>query len=396
MEEKMKIAVQFGAGNIGRGFMGQLFFESGYKTVFVEARRDLVDMLNKRGSYPLRILDAYAKEEFTLEIRNIEAIAAHEQELIGGTIAKADVLCTAVGVKNLSAVAPLIGAGIERRREQNAVPINVLLCENILDAAQRLQTAVHEMLDADARKWAIEHIGFVGTTVARMVPGSGDRFKSDDPLQVVADSYHRLAYDGKAMKGTPPEIEGLYPVRNFKAEVERKLFIYNLGHAALAYLGYLKGFSYVHETIRDEKSNAVFEGALDETSAALLKLYPEDLDPAEHDEVRKDVRVRFGNPMIMDSVQRVGRDPIRKLGPQDRLIGSASLCLSQNIFPGNIARVCAAALHYTEPRDPDALRLQEMIKKHGVENTLKSVSGVSPESEFGKAVLKYYHEFLDQ
>jgi len=388
----MKIAVQFGAGNIGRGFMGQLFFESGYKTVFVEARKDLVDMLNNRGSYPLRILDAYTQREFTLEIGNIKAIPAEERELIGNTIAKADVLCTAVGVKNLAAVAPLIVEGIERRRTQNPVPIDVLLCENILDAAQQLQTGVYELLDEKARNWAIEHIGFVGTTVARMVPGAGDRFRSDDPLQVVADSYHKLAYDGKAMKGAPPEIEGLYPVRNFKAEVERKLFIYNLGHAALAYLGYLKGFSYVHETIRDEKSNAVFEGSLDETSAALLKIYPEDLDPAEHEEVRKDIRIRFGNPMIMDSVQRVGRDPIRKLGPQDRLIGSASLCLSQNIFPENIARVCAAALCYTEPRDPDALRLQEMIKKHGVENAFESVTGVSPESDFGKTVLKYYHE----
>jgi mannitol-1-phosphate 5-dehydrogenase len=395
MEERMKIAVQFGAGNIGRGFMGQLFFESGYKTVFVEAQKDLVDMLNQRGSYPLRILDAYAQRDFTLEISNIEAVAADERELIGKTIAQADILCTAVGVKNLAAVAPLIVEGIERRRTQNAVPIDVLLCENILDAAQRLQAAVYELLDANARNWAIEHIGFVGTTVARMVPGAGDRFKSDDPLQVVADSYHKLAYDGKAMKGIPPEIDGLYPVRNFKAEVERKLFIYNLGHAALAYLGYLKGFSYVHETIRDEKSNAIFERALDETSAALLKIYPEDLDPAEHEEVRKDVRVRFGNPMIMDSVQRVGRDPIRKLGPHDRLIGSASLCLSQNIFPENIARVCAAALCYTEPSDPDAQRLQGMIKKDGVENALKSLTGVSPESEFGKAVLKNYREFID-
>jgi len=389
----MKVAVQFGAGNIGRGFMGQLFFESGYKTVFVEARKDLVDMLNRRGSYPLRILDAYAQREFTLEIGNIEAISVSEKDLVGEIIAQADILCTAVGVKNLAAVAPLIVMGVERRRARNAAPIDVLLCENILDAAQRLQTAVYQELDENARNWANDHFGFVGTTVARMVPGAGERFKSDDPLQVVADSYHKLAYDGKAMKGAPPAIEGLYPVSNFKAEVERKLFIYNLGHAALAYLGYLKGFSYVHETMSDEKSNTIFEGALDETSAALLKIYPEDLDPQEHEEIRKDVRVRFGNPMIMDSVQRVGKDPIRKLGPQDRLIGSARLCLSQNIFPENIARVCAAALRYTEKRDQEAVRLQEMIEKDGVENVLESVTGVSPASEFGKAVLKAYQDF---
>jgi mannitol-1-phosphate 5-dehydrogenase len=129
---------------------------------------------------------------------------------------------------------------------------------------------------------ADEPVGFVGTTVARMVPVVDPELKKTNPLLVVADSYHHLPFDGNANKAQPPQIEGLQPVSNFKAEVERKLFVYNLGHAALAYLGNLKRYAYVHETIQDGEFYKVFSGALDESSKALLDLYPDDLDYDHH------------------------------------------------------------------------------------------------------------------
>ena len=188
---------------------------------------------------------------------------------------------------------------------------------------------------------------------------------------------------------------GLRPVAHFRAEVDRKLLTYNLGHAALAYLGHLKGFSYVHECFGDEYLKAIFEGALDETSAGLLRRYPQDLPPAEHQEVRRDVRVRFGNPLLQDTVLRVGRDPIRKLGPDDRLIGSANLCLSQGIFPEKIALVCGAALCFDHPADPDAVRLQELLQSQGVAETLRQIAQVDPRTDFGQKVMVAYHEFVD-
>ncbi|HPP75292.1 MAG TPA: mannitol-1-phosphate 5-dehydrogenase, partial [Armatimonadota bacterium] len=51
----MKKAVQFGAGNIGRGFIGQLFHESGYEVVFVDVVPDVVRLLNEQRCYTLRI-----------------------------------------------------------------------------------------------------------------------------------------------------------------------------------------------------------------------------------------------------------------------------------------------------------------------------------------------------
>lgn len=389
----MKVAVQFGAGNIGRGFMGQLFWEAGYTTYFIEYNKTLVSMLNEKKLYPLRLLDAYSKQEVDMTIDRFEAIATDEVSKVAEVVAEAEVIGTAVGVKSLEQIAPFIVEGIKLRRQRNHPPVDIYLCENIYGAAGMLKVAVKKLLDAETANWTEQNIGFVGTSVARMVPAASNRFGVNNPLFVVADSYHKLPYDGPAIRGEPLAIEGMKAVRNLKAEVERKLFTHNLGHAALGYIGYLKGYSYVHEPFADECLSRIFDGALDETTEALLKMYPDDLDAEEHREIREDVRIRFGNPMIMDTVQRVARDPIRKLGPNDRLIGSAKLCLKYGIFPEHIASVCGAALCYDYPNDADAVKLQDMIRKNGVEKTLRQVSEVEPTSDLGKKIIETYHNF---
>jgi len=397
----VKRAVQFGAGNIGRGFMGQLFFEAGYNTVFIEADHALTDSLNAAGRYPLRLLDAYSKREIDMTVSNISAVAADDIDRVARSIEEADVISTAVGVKNLRAVAPALARGIRRRLEAGpaargakppaaAKPVDVYLCENILDAPRQLREAVYENLDPGERRRADDLVGFVGTTVARMVPVVDPELKRSRPLLVVADSYHQLPFDGKANKAEPPEIEGLHPVANFQAEVERKLFVYNLGHAALAYLGNLKRYTYVHETIADEEFYGLFSGALDESSEALLALYPEDLDPAHHRNLREDIDIRYGNPLLKDTISRVGRDPIRKLGPHDRLIGSLNLCLRQGVYPKRIAAVCAAALCYDNPQDQEARRLQSMIAESGVGGAAQEITGIAPESRIGEEILSTY------
>jgi mannitol-1-phosphate 5-dehydrogenase len=388
----MALAVQFGAGNIGRGFMGQLFFEAGFDTTFVEYSRDLVTALNDEKRYTLRLLDAYSKREIDMEISRFQVLHTGQVDEIADSLSAAHIAGTAVGVKSLADIAPLIAAGIGKRLENNDSPLDIYLCENAYRAAGDLKGYVMEHLDRETVDWAERNIGFVGTSVARMVPAPSERFSSMGPLFVVADSYHQLPFDGSAARGEQPPIEGMKPVRNFKAEVERKLFTHNLGHAAMGYIGYLKGYSYVHEPFEDEYLAGIFEKALDETTAALLRMYPDDLDPEEQREIRRDVRIRFSNPMIMDSVQRVARDPLRKLGPEDRLIGSARLCLDQGIFPEHIAFICGAAYCYDYAEDPDAVALQKMIREHGIEDTLNDVSGVDGKSDLGKKILQSYEE----
>ena len=391
-----KLAVQLGAGNIGRGLMGQLFRESGFEIVFVDTEASLVDRLNERASYPLRLLDAYTKQAHELRIDGFTALHASDVTAVAKAIASAGVVATAVGTANLRPVSALLAEGIRRRLAQGMGPLDVYLCENTLNAAAILSESVIALLDGPTRTWAKAHVGFVGTSVARIVGGSGARSPQDDPLLVVSDAHRDIPYDGKAVRAGRPAIEGFHPVENFQAEVERKIFTHNVGHAALAYLGHLRGHTFIHETFEDDFVRSTFDGALDETTEALLGRYPADLDRREHMEIRQDVRVRFSNPLLRDRIARVARDPIRKLGPDDRIIAAARLCTSQGIAPDHIATICAAALCYDDPEDTGAARLQTMIRRGGLQETLRQVSDVEPGSEFGRKVAARYHDLRNQ
>mgnify|MGYP005842241603 CR=1 FL=1 len=388
-----RVAVQFGAGNIGRGFMGHLFWEAGYRTIFVDINKELVNSLKASGKYPLRILDTYSQQEYSFVIERIGALSTDEVKAVSKAIAGAEIIGTAVGVKNLESIAPLIAAGIVERHKRGGNPVDVYLCENIQNAASILKEAVLRILPSDLKGWTEANIGFVGTIVSRMVPPPHNRPGWDDPLVVFADSYRIFPYDATAIRSNPPPIEGMKPVKNFQAEVEQKLFTYNLVHAALSYIGYLKGYSYIHEPLHDDSLRRIVLGALDESQEALFKKYPHELDPADRNHIRSDIIQRFGCPAVMDTVTRVGREPLRKLRPGDRIVGSAMLCLSQCIFPSNIAVVCAAALCYDFQGETEARELQKMIREDGVGNTLKKLTGIEPESELGKRIIESYFEF---
>ena len=388
--DNSRLAVQFGAGNIGRGLMGQLLWESGFETVFVDANAALIERLNKQGRYPLRLLDAYSQNIRELIVDRFESLPADRPAAVAEAIARATVVATAVGVANLDAISPLLARGICRRCENNTGPLDVFLCENMLGAAEMLSHRTLGILNGTAGAWARENVGFVGTSVARIVGGSGVRSPQDDPLLVIADAHRDVPYDGEATRAGQPGIEGFHPVNNFQAEVERKIFTHNVGHAGLAYLGYLRGHTYIHETFDDDFVRSIFDGALDETTEALLRRYPADLDRGKHMAIRRDVRVRFGNPLLQDRITRVARDPIRKLGHDDRIIGAAGLCRSQGVAPDHIATICAAALCYDFPEDADAVRLQTMIRQQGIEETLRQISGIEPASDFTQEVIAEY------
>jgi mannitol-1-phosphate 5-dehydrogenase len=381
--------LQFGAGNIGRGFMGQLFREAGCEVVFVESDANLVRLLNERGSYPLRLLDAYRKETVEEIIEGIRAIPAQDREAVVSAFGEAHWVGTAVGINNYPAIAPLLAEGIRWRKEKAAFPCDIYLCENDLAAHTKMREALTPYLDDTLQAWMEENIGFVRVSVARMVPGKGK--VAGDPLLLVADAYREFSYDEKARRAPLPSLSSMRAVHHFGAEFERKIYIYNLGHAVLAYLGYLRRYRYVHEGFDDEWISRVFDGALRETTEALFRKYPGVFHQEEHAHVLEDVRIRFGNPLLQDPIYRVARDPLRKLGPSDRLAGSALLCVQEGVFPENIATACAAALLYDFPEDAGAGALQEFIRVKGVEATLSEITSIEPQSPLGRRIIEEYY-----
>jgi len=387
-----RIAVQFGAGNIGRGFMAQLFHESGYEVVFVEAVSSIVDEINRRKRYTIRIVGEDLEE---VEITGIRAVYSYEVEQVAEEIARADIACTAVGVNVLRQVAPSLARGI-LRRSQNAgmPPLNILICENQLDANQILRHAVLEHLPAELHQYVETHIGFVLCVVSRMVPVMTPEEKREDPLAIKVEAYKRLPVDAKAIKGEVPPIVGLEPVDNFVGYVERKLFVHNAAHAILGYLGWLKGYTYVHEAMADPQIRSMLDESMQEVCEALIRKHGFTREAMQ--EHLADLYRRFENKALGDTIERVTRDPERKLRPDDRLVGAARLLLDNGMQPKGFCTAIAAALLYDNPDDVSAVALQKRIEQEGVSTVLEQLTGITPDIPMHQCILSAYSQLKTQ
>ncbi len=369
----MNTAVHFGAGNIGRGFLGQLYWQSGWETVFVDVVDEVVSALNERRAYTLQIVDEQCR---ALTIDHVRALHGRDVEAVAEAIAACDLASTAVGVRALPHIVPSLAAGLARRAERSAEPLNVVVCENLLDAARTLREAVLNAAPPHARAFIAERVGFVSTVVSRMVPVVPEHVRARDPLYVAVEAYCTLPVDAAAFVGGPPPIQGFLPVANIAAHEERKLFCHNCGHALCAYVGYQKGLAYIAEAVVEPAVRQIVTGGLAETGRALIAKHG--FDPAEHARHVDDLLRRFANRSLGDTVARVARDPIRKLGRHDRLIGAALLCLDNGVPPLHIIEGVRAALAYDEATDPEAARLQEMLRSRGLEAVLQQVCGLRP------------------
>ncbi|QGQ48081.1 mannitol-1-phosphate 5-dehydrogenase [Metabacillus sediminilitoris] len=362
-------AVHFGAGNIGRGFIGLLLHQSGYEVQFVDVNETLIDEINKEKAYRV-ILANEQKEEFHVE--GVSGInSAKAPEAVIEAISSADLVTTAVGPHILKFIAPLIADGLKKRTKENDMPVNIIACENMVGGSSELQKHVLEKLNDKETSWVQENVGFPNSAVDRIVPNQ----KNDRLLDVLVEPFHEWVIDSTEMKGAQPEIKEALFVENLQAYIERKLFTVNTGHAATAYLGNLAGHATIAESIKDEEIKKTVLGSLEETGKVLVATYGFNAD--EHQQYIQKIIGRFANPFIVDDVQRVGRAPLRKLGAKDRLVAPALAFMNEfNEVPENLVKVIVAALKFVSEEDQESLTLQEKVQAKGAAAAFSEIAGL--------------------
>jgi mannitol-1-phosphate 5-dehydrogenase len=305
---------------------------------------------------------------------------SYQVDEISETIADAEtaIVCTAVGASALPFTAPAIASGIEKRYRAGNGPLNVLLCENLYNAAEVLRAAVSALLPEANRDRIIAETGFVQAVVSRMVPLQTTEDRITDPLGVRVEAYKRLPVDGDAWVGPaqPSSIVGLEAVSPFEAYVERKLFTHNCAHAVMGYLGYAAGHEFGYEALDDPRIEPLLKAVLEETGRALISKHG--FNAQDHAAHVADLLHRFNNRELGDTCKRLARDPIRKLAPGDRIVGAARCCESQCVSPKALSTAIAAALSYYDGDDPSAIELQKIISERGLEAALKQVCDIDP------------------
>ncbi|MFD2681730.1 mannitol-1-phosphate 5-dehydrogenase [Bacillus seohaeanensis] len=375
----MKQTVHFGAGNIGRGFIGALFSESGYHVTFVDIAEQIINQLNEEKSYKVKLA---TDQEETTTITNVSGLNNMTQEAeVIEKIKEATYLTTAIGPNILPRIAPLIARGLAERVKTTDEKIYVIACENQISATDILKQHILDNLDEDTKGKLDGRVYFFNSAVDRIVPIQ----ENQGSLDVLVEPYFEWVVETK--ESIPP-IEGMKIVEELAPFIERKLFTVNTGHAVIAYLGYLGGKSTIDKTLADETIAAQVQETLKETGDYLVKRY--NLDKEEHLKYIEKIIERFKNAYLNDGVTRVGRAPMRKLGPEDRLVRPATEAQKAGLSYENLAKAIAAALLFDYQEDEEAVKLQAMIKENGVASVLKEVSGLEEDSEITQEVIRQY------
>jgi mannitol-1-phosphate 5-dehydrogenase len=317
--------VIFGAGRIGRSFIGQLFGCNGYKVVFVDVDSEIVRLLNERGSYRV-VIKGDKEEEIT--VPNISAILASDRQEVINAVCSAGIAAVSVGKNALEKVIPVIAAGLELRLRNNPYfPLDIILAENMRSAAEFTK---NEFLKYIPEGFPVDmNVGLIETSIGKMVPIIPHAEIDKDPLVVFAEPYNSLILDGRGFKSPIPEIEGLAPKNNIKAWVDRKAFIHNLGHATAAYYGHFlhPEMVYMYEILADKKVLQFTRDVMMQSAEILCKVYSDDFTIKDLEDHIDDLLYRFRNRALQDTIFRVGHDLVRKLAPDDRFMGAVNLAI---------------------------------------------------------------------
>ncbi|KHE70763.1 mannitol-1-phosphate 5-dehydrogenase [Halobacillus sp. BBL2006] len=373
-------AVHFGAGNIGRGFIGALLSESGFETIFVDVNAELIEELNQKGTYQVELAGTYDQ----IKVNKVSGLNSMEEETeVIEALAEADVITTAVGPNVLPLIAPLLAKGLLKKNDRGIV----IACENMVGGSEALKSHVLENVTEDQKVWISDQIDFPNAAVDRIVPNQNQQ----DPLTVMVEPYFEWVVETAYVRTELPNIEGITYVEDLTPYIERKLFTVNTGHAVAAYLGKYNGYKTIKEALDDRVIKDKIQGALHESGSVLIEKYGFNTD--EHREYIEKIISRFENPDLSDEVTRVGRGPIRKLGPRDRLVRPAlEFIRLKNEEPAHLAEVIAATLYYVNESDPEAVKLQEMIQENGRLEAFREIAELEEDHPLVQAVKKKLSE----
>ena len=369
--------VLFGAGKIGRSFIGQLFSRGGYEVVFIDIYKPVIDELNLRHNYNVVIK---GNVESVINIQNVRGVFAGDVVKVTEEIASARIVAVSVGLNGLKSTIQLIAKGLIKRFENTeASPLDIIIAENLRNAAEFMSLQLQEHLPEGYP--LEERVGLIETSIGKMVPIMLKNDMEADVLQVFAESYNTLILDKLAFKNPIPLIEGLAPKKNMKAWVDRKLFIHNLGHATAAYLGFLAhpSCNYLYEVLSDYQLKEKVRNTMLQAANILLMKYPDEFTLESLTEHVDDLLIRFQNKTLGDTLFRVGCDLSRKLGAEDRLAGAIH---EARIFklPSNLilySLVCGCHFNATDEsgRTLQSDREFMAIYAKGIKTVLTSVCG---------------------
>lgn len=352
MMENESILV-FGAGCIGRGLLGELAVRTRRAIVYAEINGDLAHTMTKAGEFTVFLA---GKKKGRIRVTDYTVGSPADKEWITTALQNCVLVATAVGGAHLEQVAKVLAQSGACLRG----PLPVLVCENLPHAG----TVLHEYL---SRMDVPENLYLcVSASVERMV-----RSKHGS-LDVVGEADETAVIGGPYSDTITAVLDGLETCADLMPFYYRKLYTNNAGHALLAYEGHRAGYETIYQSVQNLEITDRLTSLLSAACQALELAYGLDHSRLDRHIINL-IDYRYANKELGDIVERVARQPIRKLGVNERLVGLLRL-LEQNALPIQpVCRTIAAAMCYFHPQDNESVLLQRITREKGPGEVLQNI-----------------------
>jgi len=378
----LKKAVLIGAGKIGRGIIAKSLIGAGYSLTLLDVDEELIALLRAAKSYTVRSLDETT--DYTETITGYQAYSIGSKEA-QTAICNADIIFVSVGVNNLSALMRVVMCHLLKRVQTFRPPVDMVFCENIVGVSGRIENILKHELGVDTSIFQGK-VGFSGGSVGVVVP------PFTDSLHIVKGPYDDIHVEESALI-TKVRIPHFVPVSNFELCIREKLYIYNMAHALVSYIGWLFGYTYVDEAFASPRIILDARNAMRAVSNALSREY--DVPVNSIIKEAEDIEKRICNKRIRDTVVRIGEDPVRKLGYNDRLVGAYRLTQKHGFACDAILKGIAAGFLFAVPGDEAAVKIQTSIIEHGICASVMAFTGITEDAAITK-IVRYYNIFKNK
>lgn len=386
----MKKSILFGAGKIARGFLGQLLYLSDFEITFVDVYEPIVSVLNEKKTYHVHVL---GDESLDSDVTHIKAYLFDEKESIYHTFYESDIAFVSVGGNHLTDVAKSLADIFNRFGIQKKIK-NIIVCENWRDAANTFKTAMLKFLNEENKNLFEKFIGVSEAVLMRTATQPDEELAKLYPQDVWVQNFWYLPIDGSRIKEAIPKIQCVELLDEFGNFLTQKMYTNNTSNAVIAYSGYLLGYEILAEAANSLEISALLDDAYKEINQILVAELG--VDEKQQMEFSQKARAKYCDWTIVDKVIRHGKDPIRKLGPQDRLIAPCRMALKHGIYPKTLMDTIAKALYFDEPSDAEAVKLKMLRQQKGVEYVLQTVCGLDKNERLYHEVLKSVEQIKEQ
>ncbi len=384
MPAPLRTFVGFGFGAIQGGLFLYEAHRSGNfgRLVVAEVVPEVVEAVRRSGGcYRVNVATRTGIEVHEVsKVEIFNPLVPDDAAKLAAALAEASEICTALPsvdffTRGEPSVAGLIAEAIRRKTGDASLPACIVYAaENHNHAAEILQAACDKPLNAATRAKASQRVQFLNTVIGKMsgVVTDPAQIKNDrlafltdgSTRALLVEEFNRILITQVRLPGFDRGIKVFIEKPDLLPFEEAKLYGHNATHALLGYLAQRKGHRFMSDVRNDTALMTLAREAFLEESGAAMIARHQGLDllftPDGYRAYADDLLERMTNPWLRDLVERITRDPRRKLGWDDRLIGTMRVALDAGVQPRRFALGAAAAVESLASPRPLADTLNEL------------------------------------